>query len=63
MAQLNPATTLPASSQDALEIFDERYLAASQALLAQPQTWVGELGEDFPTRPRCRRTTRCRSSR
>jgi hypothetical protein len=50
MAQLNPATTLPASSQDALEIFDERYLAASQALLAQPQTWVGELGEDFPTR-------------
>jgi hypothetical protein len=49
MAQLNPATTLPTSSQDALEIFDERYLAASQALLAQPQTWVGELGEEHTT--------------
>jgi hypothetical protein len=49
MAQLNPATTLPASSQDALEIFDERYLAASHALLTQPQTWVGELGEEHTT--------------
>ncbi len=49
MAQLNPATTLPTSSQDALEIFDERYLAASQALISQPQTWVGELGEEHMT--------------
>lgn len=49
MAQLNPATTLPASSQDALEMFDERYLAASQALLAQPQNWVSELGEEHTT--------------
>ncbi len=49
MAQLNPATTLPTSSQDALELWDERYLAASQALIAQPQTWVGELGEEHST--------------
>jgi hypothetical protein len=49
MAQFNPATALPATSQDALEIFDERYLAASQALIAQPQTWVGELGEEHAT--------------
>lgn len=44
MAQLNPAVTLPQSSQDALQIFDERYNAAQ--LLTLPQTWVGELGED-----------------
>lgn len=43
MAKLNPATTLPQSSREALEIFDERYNAAQ--LLAQPQTWVSELGE------------------
>jgi hypothetical protein len=43
MALLNPATILPTSSQDALEIFDERYNAA--LLLAQPQTWVEQLGE------------------
>lgn len=44
MALLNPKTLLPQSSQDALQIFDERYLAALG--VAQPQTWVGELGED-----------------
>lgn len=49
MAQLNPATLLPTSSQDALEMYDERYLAATTALLAQPQTWVGELGEEHTT--------------
>jgi hypothetical protein len=43
MALLNPATVLPTSSQDALEIWDERYNAA--LLMAQPQTWVEELGE------------------
>lgn len=47
MAKLNPATTLPTSSQDALQIFDERYNA--QLLLAQPQTWVEELGEVHTT--------------
>lgn len=47
MALLNPATTLPTSSADALEIFDERYNAAQ--LLAQPQTWVSELGEVHTT--------------
>jgi hypothetical protein len=47
MALLNPADTLPTSSQDALELFDERYNAAQ--LLAQPQTWVSELGEVAPT--------------
>jgi hypothetical protein len=43
MALLNPADTLPQSSQDALEIFDERYNAAQ--LIAVGQTWVDELGE------------------
>jgi hypothetical protein len=43
MALLNPATTLPTSSRDALEMWDERYNA--EQLLAQPQTWVDELGE------------------
>ncbi len=43
MASLNPAKTLPSSSQDALEIFDERYLSAIG--LVQPQTWVDQLGE------------------
>jgi hypothetical protein len=47
MALLNPATTLPTSSQDALEIFDERYNA--ELLLTQPQTWVDELGEVHTT--------------
>lgn len=47
MAQLNPAVTLPQSSQDALQIFDERYNAAQ--LLAQPATWVEELGEVHST--------------
>lgn len=43
MALLNPATLLPSSSQDALEMWDERFTAAQ--LLAAPQTWVDELGE------------------
>lgn len=43
MAKLNPADTLPQSSQDALQIFDERYIAALQVV--QPQTWVNELGD------------------
>lgn len=47
MASLNPATLLPASSQEALEIFDERYNAAQ--LLQQPATWVDELGEVHTT--------------
>jgi len=47
MALLNPATTLPTSSQDALELWDERYNAAQ--LLAVPQTWVDELGEVHAT--------------
>jgi hypothetical protein len=47
MALLNPATTLPISSQDALEIFDERYNA--EQMLAQPNTWVEELGEVHST--------------
>lgn len=47
MALLNPATTLPASSQDALEIFDERYLAALRA--ANHQTWLSELGDVHDT--------------
>lgn len=47
MTQMNPADTLPASSQDALEIFDERYLAAIGVV--PPQTWVDELGESSPT--------------
>ena len=43
MAKLNPATTLPTSSQDALQIFDDRY--AAERLIARPSTWVDELGE------------------
>lgn len=49
MAQFNPADSLPQSSQDALQIFDERYLAAQTALQAQPATWVAELGEVHTT--------------
>ena len=48
MAFLNPADLLPQSSQDALRIFDERYIAAVG--VAQPQTWVDDLGE-FHTTP------------
>lgn len=47
MAQLDPAKTLPSSSQDALEIFDERYILGLGAV--QPQTWVDELGEVHTT--------------
>lgn len=47
MALLNPAATLPTSSRDAQEMFDERYNAAQ--LLVQPQTWVSELGEEHAT--------------
>lgn len=43
MAQLNPHLTLPSSSQDALEMFDERYNALR--LLQVPQTWCEQLGE------------------
>jgi len=49
MAKLNPATTLPQSSQDALEIFDERYRGALEALKTTPQTWVDDLGEVHTT--------------
>lgn len=47
MPLFNPADTLPKSSKEALEIFDERYLAATS--VAPPQTWVGELGESHAT--------------
>lgn len=47
MAQLNPATLLPQSSQDALQMFDERYNALQ--LLAEAATWVDQLGEFHPT--------------
>jgi hypothetical protein len=47
MALLNPAATLPTSTRDAQEMFDERYNAAQ--LLVQPQTWVSELGEEHAT--------------
>ncbi len=47
MALLNPAATLPTSSRDAQEIFDERYNAAQ--LLVDPQTWSAELGEEHAT--------------
>jgi len=47
MAQLDPQTLLPSSSQDALQIFDERYLASIGVV--QPQTWVDQLGEVHST--------------
>ena len=47
MALLNPAATLPTSSRDAQEMFDERYNAAQ--LLVQPATWASELGEEHTT--------------
>ena len=43
MAQLPIHETLPASSQDALEMFDERYLALR--LLQTPTQWSETLGE------------------
>lgn len=43
MAQLNPHKLLPSSSQDALEMYVERYLAVR--LLQQPGTWVESFGE------------------
>lgn len=43
MPILNPATTLPTSSRDALEMFDERYNALR--LVQAPSTWVDQLGE------------------
>ena len=43
MAQLPVHSTLPTSSQDALELFDERYLALR--LLQQPELWCEILGE------------------
>ena len=45
MALLNPAATLPTSSRDALELWDESYLAAR--MLAKPDTWVSELGDEI----------------
>lgn len=48
MASLFTNETLPASSQEAMQIFDERYLAAQ--LLQMPSTWAEELGE-FHTTP------------
>lgn len=45
--KFNPATLLPQSSQDALQLFDERYNALR--LLAEPATWVSELGEEHST--------------
>ncbi len=47
MAQLNPNTTLPTSSQDALRIWDERYNAFQ--LIAPTASWVEELGEVHTT--------------
>ena len=43
MASITVHDTLPASSQDALEMFDERYLALS--MKAMPTTWADQLGE------------------
>src|SRR3990167_2994492 len=45
MALLNPAATLPSTSRDAQELFDERFNAAQ--MLATGQTWVDELGESY----------------
>ncbi len=45
--KFNPASALPVSSQDALQLFDERYNALR--LLAEPATWVSELGEEHTT--------------
>jgi hypothetical protein len=47
MATLPTHDTLPASSQDALEMFDERYLAVR--LLQQPSMWCETLGEIINT--------------
>lgn len=47
MAQLPVHDTLPASSQDALEMFDERYLALR--MVAAPTTWADALGEVHTT--------------
>lgn len=44
MALLNPATTLPSSTRDARELWDERFNNAQP--LAVPQTWVNELGDE-----------------
>jgi hypothetical protein len=43
MASLDTHSTLPASSQEAIQIFDERFLAAQ--LLQQPPLWAETLGE------------------
>jgi len=43
MAQLTTIETLPASSQEAIQIFDERYLA--QQMLQVPSGWMVEFGE------------------
>lgn len=46
MASLNTTDLLPASSQEAIQIFDERFLAAQ--LLQTPSTWMETLGEFYP---------------
>ena len=48
MAQLDPQNLLPQSSQDALQIFDERYLALKA--LAPDPVWVDQYGE-YSTTP------------
>ncbi len=47
MALYNPAQTLPATSRDALDLFDERYNALR--LVAPEPTWVDQLGEVHTT--------------
>lgn len=47
MASLFTDETLPASSQEAIQIFDERYQAV--LLRQQPSTWMETLGEFHPT--------------
>jgi hypothetical protein len=47
MAQLTTDQTLPTSSEDALRLFDERYLALR--LLQRPEMWCQTLGEYHPT--------------
>lgn len=48
MAYLNPADTLPTSSRDALELFDERFNAAQIQQAEQPD-WVSAYGESSST--------------
>jgi hypothetical protein len=45
MASLYTNELLPTSAEQAIRIFDERYLAGISTV--QPPTWVGELGEEI----------------